>query len=129
MKRPNETRPTPGPWKVKTGTYFRNHDEGNMDLVEYKWVGYGPVGDETPVLARHIPENEANAALIAAAPEMLDRLYKLGDAITDMFEQMEKGNWVDELGHSVHQNEKMLALLEAMKPTSSLIAKARGGES
>jgi hypothetical protein len=30
------------------------------------------IGDETPVLSRTLPENEANARLIAAAPELLE---------------------------------------------------------
>jgi hypothetical protein len=30
------------------------------------------IGDETPVLSRSLPENDANARLIAAAPELLE---------------------------------------------------------
>jgi hypothetical protein len=37
-------------------------------------------------------------------------LQATGDAIADAFEQMLRGNWVDDLGHSVKTNNAMLAL-------------------
>lgn len=60
---------TPGHWRLKRGTEFRDGE-----IKEYSWVGFGTVGDETPVTAHGIPENSANAKLIAAAPELLDAL-------------------------------------------------------
>lgn len=68
---------TPGPWRVKEGTYFRNPDEGNNELVSYLWVGAGRIGDEMPVLSKHLVENEANSRLIAAAPDLLQTLKDL----------------------------------------------------
>ena len=63
------TKHTPGPWRLKRSTKFYG-----TDLKEYHWVGFGPIGDETPVTAPLIPENEANARLIAAAPDLLEAL-------------------------------------------------------
>lgn len=57
---------TPGPWRLKRATHFTQND-----LKEYYWVGFGPVGDETPIFKRDLTENEANARLIAAAPDLL----------------------------------------------------------
>jgi hypothetical protein len=63
---------------VKRSTAFRNPDEatygGTQELFEYRWVGVGSIGEETPVLSKIIKENEANATLIAAAPDLLEAL-------------------------------------------------------
>lgn len=55
-------------------------------------------------------EAMANAALIAAAPEMYVLIEEFGDVISDMFEQMIRGHWVDDHGHDVQLNQKMIAL-------------------
>lgn len=66
------TKHTPGPWKVKRSTHFIDGK-----LTEYFWVGFGIIGDETPVITKTLKENEANARLIAAAPDMLQALQTL----------------------------------------------------
>lgn len=78
----DETRYTPGPWRVEEGTTLiwgdcRQDDETNYGL------GY-PVAEcrLTPSASwakgpRTYEEAEANAQLVAAAPEMLQALRKL----------------------------------------------------
>ena len=63
----NKPKHTPGPWRVKRSTHFAQND-----IKEYFWVGFGPIGDETPIFKKDLTENEANARLIAAAPELLE---------------------------------------------------------
>ena len=42
--------------------------------------------------------------------EAHDLIRDLGDAITDMFDQMIRGHWVDDQGHDVRLNQQMIAL-------------------
>ncbi len=55
-------------------------------------------------------EAEANARLIAAAPAMFALIEQFGRTVTDMFEQMEKCDWKDDLGHLASMNSTMIAL-------------------
>jgi len=41
-------------------------------------------------------------------------LNLVGDKVCDVFEQMEKGNWIDDHGHQVKMNVAMIDLLDAM---------------
>lgn len=63
--RPEVTRATPGPWKI-------THDEH----FQVTWIEReGPAADETAiceVVRYQQPQYRANAALIAAAPELAD---------------------------------------------------------
>ena len=64
------TQHTPGPW-LATQTYFFGHDS---------WQITGENGDTNPFLCRvtdSTPDYEANARLIAAAPELLAELSNL----------------------------------------------------
>ena len=45
------------------------------------------------------------------------QLQTLGDAVCDVFEQMVKGNWVDDCGHDVTKNQAMANLANAMERT------------
>jgi len=38
----------------------------------------------------------------------------MGDAITDMFEQLVKGSWTDDHGHDVQMNAAMIACSDAV---------------
>ena len=38
-------------------------------------------------------------------------LERFGTAVTNMMAQMQKGNWVDDMGHKVTMNRAMLALI------------------
>lgn len=62
-------------WRLKRGTYFDELGE----LREYHWVGFGRIGDETPIWSKAIKENEANMRLAASAPEMLQALQAVAD--------------------------------------------------
>jgi hypothetical protein len=64
-------------WRLKRGTFFDELGE----IREYHWVGFGRVGDEAPIWAKHIKENEANMRLAASAPEMLQALQAVSDSM------------------------------------------------
>lgn len=46
-----------------------------------------------------------------------NQLQILGDAIADVFEQLVKGNWMDDIGHHVSNNAAMIGLADAMEST------------
>lgn len=69
-----QTKHTPGPWHIGVRTYHAGRDV------------YGPKGEPVAVADDAItttPEAEANARLIAAAPELLAALDKLLSATVD----------------------------------------------
>lgn len=55
--------------------------------------------------------------------EMYDLIEKFGTAVTDMFEQMIKGNWTDDHDHDVQNNSAMRALTPLINEAISLRAK------
>ena len=64
---------TPGPWKkacVSWGSYFEPPSVG-VNLPNQKQIRIGKEND---------PEDEANAALIAAAPDLLEALKQISEA-------------------------------------------------
>ena len=62
----SETKHTPGPWRVAPRSDYPEHADINVDAGTRGYVALcGKAGDE---------EAEANARLIAAAPELLDAL-------------------------------------------------------
>ena len=52
--------------------------------------------------------------------EMWDLIGDFGDSSTDMFEQMEKGDWKDDTGHSVKLNTAMIQLLTTVSKAIQL---------
>lgn len=68
-----ESKHTPGPWKVKAHTIL---DQGGNTVAQAHHPFYrrGDVEDTDP--------REANARLLAAAPELLDALYRLESVVT-----------------------------------------------
>lgn len=89
------SKDTPGPWKVTDSGYR---------VVR---VSYSPSDSETVTDCRYIcdtannkatriPENAANARLIAAAPELLDALKEINQHLRDVVETSRNGdrnNW------------------------------------
>lgn len=47
--------------------------------------------------------------------EAQEIIAEFGDKVADLFEQMERGNWADDLGHPVSNNTAMMALLPTME--------------
>ena len=62
-------------WRLKRGTYFDELGE----IQEYHWVGFGRIGDETPIWSKTLKENEANMRLAASAPELIQALQSVSD--------------------------------------------------
>ena len=67
------TQHTPGPWKV-TGLYVREQDGGLVASINDLWHD-----QKTPTA-----EKNANARLIAAAPDLLALAYDFGQMLTGM---------------------------------------------
>jgi hypothetical protein len=94
-----KTKHTPGPWAVETA------DDGDSQCVISTDSLYGDCVAITRDLSQDFDTGEANALLIAAAPEILEALQRLADAV-------DSGN----------VGEQSLGALEAYR----VIAKARG---
>ncbi len=98
---------TPGPWSAT--------------FEDYRWVidcqgEFGPK-KALAVTAGFYPKNEANARLIAAAPELLEALKVSRAAIAEACEGMTVGERFTNAGQ---------ALLDALEPARAAIAKATG---
>lgn len=99
-----------GPWEFGNFYYPKDGGAGTCEITQVGELGI-IAKIVLPAKGRSAHgEGEANAALIAAAPSMFDLIAEFGDAVTDMFEQMSRGNWTDDHGHDVRMNAKMLAL-------------------
>lgn len=96
---------TPKPWELldEGTTIIVSGGPNNDDLAEFFYCD-----EHTVSVSRE--EALANARLFVAAPMMYRLLERFGDAVTDMFEQMTRGNWADDQGHSVMWNRQMEAL-------------------
>jgi hypothetical protein len=108
----NETKHTPGPWRIKS-----SNRTGSLEIVG------GEKHHHVCKLDGNLPEShfhaqEANAALIAAAPDMLAALEALCASLTD-----------DILASLDHEDEKRNAGHEencTLCAALSVIAKIRG---
>jgi hypothetical protein len=70
------TKHTPGPWKVNATPHSSNQDWVVLDS--------GTNGRNKRVCAVYSDNDEADARLIAAAPELLEALIGLLDEVNDM---------------------------------------------
>jgi uncharacterized protein YdcH (DUF465 family) len=84
-------------------------------------VGIYRGGNEQPAAAKHMPpdgdfkhDNSALKAAEARAERLWEVLEQAGDAICNVFEQMEKGSWRDEYDHPVRNNTAMLQLKDTL---------------
>jgi len=59
----------------------------------------------------------------SAYEELRGALEKMGDASTDVFEQMLKGRWTDSEGHSVELNRAMLDLKNEVVAAMNILPK------
>ena len=64
-----------------------------------------------------------NTQSVEAFTEMYDLIERFGRPVTDMFEQLEKGNWQDDHGHDVRMNAAMIALKQPVRDAIALRAK------
>ena len=53
--------------------------------------------------------------------EALGLVKRFGDAVADMFDQLIKGKWADQLGHPVEKNTAMMALKIPMMDALALL--------
>lgn len=65
---------TPGPWQIKTRPFAFDCDAKGWPIHSANGYGIGRVWDENGK-----PQNEANARLIVAAPELLEALQLARD--------------------------------------------------
>lgn len=71
-------------------------------------------GSAAPMLVAHPINTDTGRDIVNACnfhSAMYDLIEKFGAAVTDMFEQMQKSQWRDELGHKASMNAKMIALI------------------
>lgn len=111
---------TPGPWVVGEGAICGGEYGGTM-VCEHptrKWERLDAASaGAAKVLAKMMPESEANARLIAAAPELLEALRELlaeRYALEEPEQFDAAGNWTSDSPASVKAR--------------AAIAKATGGE-
>ena len=71
----------------------------------------------------HGARNEYDA-LTKQRDGLLDLVNEFGDSVTDMFEQMTRGSWIDDHGHSVLSNTQMLALQKVVTKAMLMLADA-----
>ena len=58
--------------------------------------------------------------------EMYALIEMFGRTVTDMFEQLEKGDWKDDHGHDVRMNAAMIALKQPVRDAIALRTKMNG---
>jgi len=68
-------------------------------------------------------ERRRTANLDALWPDALSVVENFGDGITDVFEQMERGSWIDDQGHKVELNSSMHSLIAVVRSAIELRAK------
>lgn len=72
-------------------------------------------------------KTELEQSLIREAA-LVEEVEHLGDSVTDVFEQMIKGNWTDDHQHGVELNLAMINLKEAVKVTIGTLASHRASQ-
>ena len=85
---------TPGPWFVDADFYVYGGD-GRKNQGEYFDGVEFPLVCDAESDSRDRTENKANAALIAAAPEMYEALKKLKECLENFFGKTEKDFFED----------------------------------
>ena len=100
---------TPGPWSLKTYTYFSG-GTAQGDVIDADGRTIRVCG----VSLTSTPESQANARLIAAAPELLEALRTFADEYVAMINSGDCGFWNPE------DEDKV-------KGARAAIAKATGG--
>ena len=104
---------TPGPWTVNMTGCLTSH---GMPIIT-KYNGH--------LLAQLAIKNEANARLIAAAPDLLDIAQRLALATNDGDDQAQGTHYIDKQG-VIRCKGSFLALIEDAR---AAIAKATGAAS
>lgn len=103
---------TPGPWQIKSY-------DGELRILDST-----PIGSSPPIADVNMFLNgEANARLIAAAPEMLE-------VIKGLVARIEEGTLVRDLSkdHLETWPLRMLELVKNLQAAQRIIARAEGGE-
>jgi len=80
---------------------------------------------------------EARPLPVGGVFDAYDLIERFGRGVTDVFEQMQKGSWIDDHGHRVEMNKAMLDLLPVVQaaidfratPQASSAAQSKDGES
>ena len=96
---------TPGPWKVEYFKRVRSEANGEMVCTGYGEIKYGRTNEEVELLA------EANARLIAAAPELYEALEDVLDAIGAL------SKWWELVGYGIEEKraKEILSIVRKIK--------------
>ena len=95
-----ETKFTPGPWKVNISTKSNVFPKRAIFSRDNKFPLAGIFGDPRPK-----KENEANAHLIAAAPDMYEALKKSENFLMELYKIKEDAACVEFTGGSFVGNQ------------------------
>ena len=108
-----KTKFKPGPWHIEK-CKCNHHCCSDYGVAELGMVQGGMTDIHT-------------ARLIASAPDMYSLITEFGDAVTDVFEQMMNGNWVDDNGHDIRRNKQMMDLMPLIQKAIIVRTKVMGG--
>jgi len=87
-----EHKHTPGPWRSKKARTLI-HVQGDSPICEIS-VSANHIHEDSPgAKASYIATQEANARLIAAAPDLLDALQALFDSYKQLADSGDSGFW------------------------------------
>jgi hypothetical protein len=117
---------TPGPWRI----WSEKDSGGRLSVLEVCETQDRGRHSHFASVAKHWPEAEANARLIAAAPDLLAALKDLAEAVESMqatFGCIQGGHPEED---DMHFHEKWAEefLKERMEPVRAAIAKAEGNQ-
>lgn len=90
----------------------------DQQLGEYFVAGYEQTQALATIVALEAKVKELDVekvSLVSAYSAVATSVTAFGDAVTNMLEQMIKGDWEDEHGHAVHRNVTVIALKEVVK--------------
>ncbi len=126
----SEIKHTPGPWEYE-GVYDSScghpcTEDGCHDShFSGCWVVEGPEMGDWP--GEHQYQNEADARLIAAAPELLSELKRANETVEALLEHLEFCGWGDSYEREGAEQVGLPERADAcLKTSAAAIAKAEG---
>ena len=129
---------TPGPWVGMVNGKFDSDHDWSAEDTKAESSEYAPIWAGGKVIALVVnsgnfcglkahPSIEANAALIAAAPDLLKALNSLRSAAYWIVEGGEFAHWVNDKTMPLAAAKELAELAEMVQAAQAIIDKAIGG--